>query len=89
MNDKPYTVKYHADGKQHTKVIRAATTRGALMKFKRVYGIKGIVAQRVYTKAERAALNRTAKSARRRTYFDGRTMCYFNDELVVSTGYEH
>ena len=89
MDNKPYTVKYRADGKQRTKVIRAATARGALMKFKRTFGVKGIVAVRAYTKAERAAINRAAKPAGRGTYFDGRTMCYFNDTLVCDAGYTH
>jgi len=89
MNNNAYTVKYRADGKLRTKVIKAATARGALMKFKRTFGIKGIVAERAYTKAERAALNKAAKPTDRKTYFDGRTMCYFNDELVDSAGYEH
>ena len=89
MDNKPYKVKYRADGKQRTKIIRAATARGALVRFKRTFGIKGIVAERAYTKAEREAINRAVKPTGRGTYFDGRTMCYFNDTLVCDTGYTH
>lgn len=84
-----YKVKYHMDGKQRTKVIKAATPCGALIKFKREFGIKGITAERSYTKAEREAISKAAKPTGRKTYFDGRTMCYFDDTLADGTGYTH
>ena len=81
-------VKCHMDGKQRTKAIKAAA-HGALIKFKRAFGIKGITAERSCTKAEREAISKAAKPTGRKTYFDGRTMCYFDDTLADDAGYTH
>ena len=78
-----YKVKYHMDGKQRTKVVKAATPRGALIKFKRAFGIKGITAERAYTKAEREAISKAAKPTGRKACFDGRTMCFLMAHLLM------
>ena len=84
-------IRYTTDGSEptRTKVIKAATPRGALIKFKREFGIKGITAERAYTKAEREAISKAAKLTGRKTYFDGRTMCFLDDTLADGAGYTH
>ena len=82
-------VKCHMDGKQRTKAIKAAAPHGALIKLKRAFRIKGITAERTYTKAEREAISKAAKPTGHKACFDGCTMCYLDGTLADGTSCTH
>ena len=92
-----WTVTYRKPetGKLAKKVIKAKTDCGALCIFKRTYGIKGIKAEYRLTAADKREQKAVMAEARkvngRATYFDGRTMCYCDNDGVVGmeNGYTH
>lgn len=92
-----FTVTYRnpETNRQARKVIKAKTERGAMLLFKKTYGFKAICAERNLTAFEKrllAAQQRKANKVNgRATYFDGRTMCYCDNDGVVGmeNGYTH
>lgn len=92
-----YTVTYRnpETNRQARKVVKAKTERGAMLLFKKMFGIKAICAERNLTALEKRILDAKMREARkvngRATYFDGRTMCYCDNDGVVGmeNGYTH
>lgn len=89
-----YRVAYRDENRKlRYKVIAAKTDTGALICFKRQTGIKGITAKYMLTKDEETKIRTIGPAAvnGRATYFDGRTLCYCDNDAIVGAeyGYTH